>query len=527
MKSLRRSLKLESTELILNTSEPEEKKSRRRSLRVKRRSVPPQSIEPSRIFPSDDMPSKPSPKGAISYCEGREHPLFQLKQIVYEIVDTEQRYVEDLTVMIEEIMTPMAAKRNFLTNELIVSPKQMQSIWSNITMILPLNKEFLERILPAKESIDRMMQQVVPPTPPLCQRTPTAALSPPVRDRYRPPKEEQKKRKRKVTRTSLGSLEASESDPFLWEILAYVREQEGEGLFSPRVEISETLSSSIYSSEEAANLPSPQVIIGRAVMESGEFFKNYLPYCTNQKNAMDTLQELCVNSQFEAFLAERADIVPACRHLTLKDMLIKPIQRVCKYPLLLRELLKCTEEDTEEYETLVQAQLKIESVIKAINSAKKAYEYQNILMEISSDVSPKGTKLISPSRRIYRLGVLPVIQVGSTLSTTRLEVTMGTFVLASDRIFVISEAPKTKRNKHRYQVQGDYATGGKWRVILSSSQRAYVSSAPEDCLYVPSVESLEFVLEQDEQDVSLLCQTESQVDYIAWLQSLREWMSSS
>ena len=117
------------------------------------------------------------------------------------------------------------------------------------------------------------------------------------------------------------------------------------------------------------------------------------------------------------------------------------------------------------------------------------------------------------------------MQVGSTLSTTRQEVVMGTFVLASDRIFVISETPKGKRSKHRYEVQGDFSTQGAWRVILSSSQRAYASSAPDDCVYVPSVETLEFVLEHDEQDVSLLCQTQSQVDYIAWLQSLRDCLS--
>lgn len=80
----------------------------------------------------------------------------------------------------------------------------------------------------------------------------------------------------------------------------------------------------------------PQEIISSAFIESAQFFKNYLPYCNNQTNAMETLEDLCKNSQFEAFLQERADIVPACRNLTLKDMIIKPVQRICKYPLLLR-----------------------------------------------------------------------------------------------------------------------------------------------------------------------------------------------
>lgn len=50
---------------------------------------------------------------------------------------------------------------------------------------------------------------------------------------------------------------------------------------------------------------------------------------------------------FKAFLAERN---PRQQHSsTLESYLIKPIQRVLKYPLLLKELYSLTDPDSEEH----------------------------------------------------------------------------------------------------------------------------------------------------------------------------------
>ena len=51
-------------------------------------------------------------------------------------------------------------------------------------------------------------------------------------------------------------------------------------------------------------------------------------------------------SEFVAF-CKQASSHHECRNLDLNSLLIKPIQRICKYPLLLKEILKNTEEGAE------------------------------------------------------------------------------------------------------------------------------------------------------------------------------------
>lgn len=52
-------------------------------------------------------------------------------------------------------------------------------------------------------------------------------------------------------------------------------------------------------------------------------------------------------------------------------MLVKPVQRVLKYPLLIKRLLKDTENTHFDYENLLQASIEIDSVAETINQVKK------------------------------------------------------------------------------------------------------------------------------------------------------------
>ena len=65
---------------------------------------------------------------------------------------------------------------------------------------------------------------------------------------------------------------------------------------------------------------------------------------------------------------------PKSKGLDVSSYLIKPVQRICKYPLLLEQLLKFTPKDHNDYEKLFQATQKMNSVVDVINKGKRQLE---------------------------------------------------------------------------------------------------------------------------------------------------------
>lgn len=65
------------------------------------------------------------------------------------------------------------------------------------------------------------------------------------------------------------------------------------------------------------------------------YFKLYMGYCTNHAASLSTLKKLKNNGAFAAFIEEVRQ-KPECRKLDIEAYLIKPLQRICRYPLLLK-----------------------------------------------------------------------------------------------------------------------------------------------------------------------------------------------
>ena len=68
---------------------------------------------------------------------------------------------------------------------------------------------------------------------------------------------------------------------------------------------------------------------------------------------------------------------PRCRGLNLQSFLIKPLQRLTKYPLLLTELSKNTPDTLSDRVTLQKALGKIIVVVNRINSAKSKSDQES------------------------------------------------------------------------------------------------------------------------------------------------------
>jgi hypothetical protein len=76
--------------------------------------------------------------------------------------------------------------------------------------------------------------------------------------------------------------------------------------------------------------------ISEVFLMMGERFMCYIPYCSNQQtNSTKLLKSILSKGEIKSFL-EDVYKNPICRQLDLPAFLLKPVQRICKYPLLIK-----------------------------------------------------------------------------------------------------------------------------------------------------------------------------------------------
>ncbi|KAI9184571.1 Guanine nucleotide exchange factor for Cdc42p [Blastocladiella emersonii ATCC 22665] len=103
------------------------------------------------------------------------------------------------------------------------------------------------------------------------------------------------------------------------------------------------------------------------------FASVYCLFCANFKQASETAVEYAGQLQVAAAVMEPTHELPS--------YLIKPIQRICRYPLLLKELLKHTPRDQygELVDDLTDGFEAIKRVVDAVNEARRMHE--NLLVK--------------------------------------------------------------------------------------------------------------------------------------------------
>lgn len=149
--------------------------------------------------------------------------------------------------------------------------------------------------------------------------------------------------------------------------------------------------------------------VGDLLLETADLLKLYAIYCSNQPIVPGLVEEYKKREEFSNFLNE-TPVLAALRGLTFESFLIKPLQRVCKYPLLLKELLRYTPENHPDFPALNEAILKIKGIVDQINERTRQVESVLKLKAIAKnlvfgkDEKWKDFNLVQMNRVLVREG---------------------------------------------------------------------------------------------------------------------------
>ncbi|XP_057184150.1 pleckstrin homology domain-containing family G member 1 [Triplophysa rosa] len=135
------------------------------------------------------------------------------------------------------------------------------------------------------------------------------------------------------------------------------------------------------------------VAIAKCFVAKSEDFHIYTQYCTNYPRSVAVLTECMRNKTVAKFLRERQE---SLKHsLPLGSYLLKPVQRILKYHLLLHEITTHLEKDSEMYDVIQEAIDTMQRVAWHINDMKRKHEHAVRLQEIQSLLTNwKGPDLI-------------------------------------------------------------------------------------------------------------------------------------
>ncbi|XP_055686220.1 protein still life, isoforms C/SIF type 2-like isoform X19 [Lutzomyia longipalpis] len=187
--------------------------------------------------------------------------------------------------------------------------------------------------------------------------------------------------------------------------------------------------------------------IGSAFLYYVNHFKLYSSFCASHSKAQKVLHPNEGNQALQEFLAARN---PKQQHSsTLESFLIKPIQRILKYPLLLQQLRNLSDPNAEEHLHLVEALKGMEKVAEHINEMQRIHEEYGAIFDHLFRQHQKSCKQpidLSPGDLLYYGGV-EWLNISDFLGKIKkgLELHAMCFVFKSAVVFLCKERLRQKK----------------------------------------------------------------------------------
>jgi hypothetical protein len=231
--------------------------------------------------------------------------------------------------------------------------------------------------------------------------------------------------------------------------------------------------------------------LSNAFLRNSQAFGVYTDYCNNRPVSCAELSVLQRLPQFHHFF-EACRLLRGMAKLSLEGFLLTPVQRICRYPLQLFELLKATPLNHSDRMPLEQAHRTMRAVASAINDAKRRLDaIQKIILWQKNVHGFRGPDLVDNNCRMLISGEMYC----RALMKGSLQWSKTVHVYLFDQSIVLCKKDVLKKNalifKERMSLQStsvvelpdgkDPSTGSNLKnsLKLSGPNREYIFTCPD------------------------------------------------
>eukprot|EP00794_Sanderia_malayensis_P006120 gene6120-6824_t len=145
--------------------------------------------------------------------------------------------------------------------------------------------------------------------------------------------------------------------------------------------------------------------IGDVIREYSHFLKMYTNYIRSYDKTMAVFQEMCQKMPKFAALVKEYERKPSYRNLKITSFMLRPIQRIPSYRLLLVDYLKHLPHESEDYEDIENGLKIVSTVANQINESMKEGDKFQAMLRLQSKII-NNKEMVKPGRYLLKEGVL-------------------------------------------------------------------------------------------------------------------------